>query len=115
MTVRATLRSELLTQGGKVSNGSTCSFVSCLLVADDVGGPDSAIRPDHLVFELVRLEELDKVWPRNVQKVGGLLSRELSVNGNDGYPVTVRQLPQHFEEEGQDLPGDLCLGSFVIE
>jgi hypothetical protein len=53
------------------------------------------------------VEELHQVRARDVQHVGGLLGRELSVDGRNGHGVAVGDLGEDLDEQSQGVAGDL--------
>ena len=51
------------------------------------------------------LKQVDQKRTRNIQKVGGLLSCELGLNGDYCDRVAVGHLPEDFEEQVKGLLG----------
>jgi len=96
----------LLCFGGELVEHLLPLGLVALLVRDEIGGLHPAVRADHAEGDLAFVEETDEVRARDVQEVGGLLGRELSVHGDDRDGVAVRHLAEDLEEQLEGLAGD---------
>ena len=96
----------LLCFGGELVEHLLALGFVALLVRDQIGRLHAAMRADHAEGNLPLVEKTDQERPRDVQEIGGLLRRQLGVNGDDRDRVAVRHLAEDLEEQLERFAGD---------
>lgn len=69
-------------------------FLCCLSIGVQIEESYAPVSPNHVKRYLARLQQTDEVRARNIQLIGGLLSRQFSMYRNDGYSISLRHLGQ---------------------
>ena len=70
---------------------------------------------DCAVVDLPGLEQPDQERTRHVQRICGLLGRQLGLRGDDGHAFSMREAVKHLRERGQRGPWHLHLAGLHAE
>jgi hypothetical protein len=98
----------LLCFGGELVEYLLALGFVALLVRGEISRLHATVRSNLPGWNLSFVEQRDQERPRDVQEVGGLLRRQLGVNGNDGDGVAVRHLAEDLQEQFERIARDRC-------
>ena len=97
---------KLLRLGGKLIQDFQPLGVHLPFVSHQIPKQYPPVRTDFAGRDLPLVDQPDQERTRDIQQVGGLLRRQLGVNGDQGHGVPLRHLRQDVDEQPKGRSGD---------